>query len=30
VGKTMDIELLGHIIIGSKRYVSLKERDVIT
>jgi len=29
VGKTMDIELLNHIIIGSKRYVSLKEKGMI-
>jgi DNA repair protein RadC len=29
VGKTMDIELLDHIIIGSKRYVSLKEKGIV-
>ena len=29
VGKTMDIELLDHIIIGSKKYVSLKEKGIL-
>jgi len=29
VGKTMDIELLDHMIIGSKRYVSLKEKGIL-
>ncbi len=29
VGKTMDIELLDHIIIGSKTYVSLKEKGMV-
>jgi len=29
VGKTMDIELLDHIIIGSKKYVSLKEKGIV-
>ena len=29
VGKTMDIELLDHIIIGRNKYVSLKEKEVV-
>lgn len=29
VGKTMDIELLDHIIIGSKKYISLKEKGIV-
>ena len=28
VGKTMDIELLDHIIIGKNKYVSLKEKKI--
>lgn len=29
VGKTMDIELLDHIIIGRNKYVSLKEKEMV-
>lgn len=29
VGKTMDIELLDHIIIGKNKYVSLKEKKIV-
>jgi len=29
VGKTMDIELIDHIIIGNNRYVSLKEKGIL-
>ena len=29
VGKTMDIELLDHIIIGKNKYISLKEKEIV-